>query len=603
LLLDWVPSGARSSDRCLSKAAAVTATSYGVGRGRSQFLGAKVSSKSSASNTLPELLPARMLNEFVYCPRLFYLEWVDKQWADNRFTVDGSWQHRAVDEPKGKPHAATKSLDEDPPRSTAIEVSSEELGVVAKIDVMESSEGSVVPIDTKRGAPRDGEHAVHLPERIQVAAQVLILRDNGYEVPNGAVYFTEVRRRVRVDVDQELETLTRQAIADARRVAAAPEAPEPLVDSPKCNGCSLVGICLPDETRMLKGDRKVPPRRLLAPDSPSKPMYVTQPGLSVGKSARRVIVRQHREEVASARLVDVSQLCLFGNVQVSTQLVHLLMDEGIDVFYFSRAGWLKGVTSGLPTKNVELRRRQVLAVDNADLCAAVSGSIVEGKIRNQRTMLRRNGRGVDGDHLSKLLRLSRRARRGVPVHQLLGLEGSAARLYFSNFSRMLRPRVETGKDFNFDFHGRNRRPPRDPINALLSFSYALLTKDCLGAAMSVGLDPYLGVLHRPRFGRPALALDIAEEFRPIVADSVVLTAVNGGVIRPKHFIVRAGGVALTDEGRRKFLGAYERRIDSTLRHPIFGYEVTYRRALEIQMRLFAALLLGEIDHYSPLLTR
>ena len=155
----------------------------------------------------------------------------------------------------------------------------------------------------------------------------------------------------------------------------------------------------------------------------------------------------------------------------------------------------------------------------------------------------------------------------------------------------------------FDFNGRNRRPPRDVVNCLLSFGYALLTKDLTAITYAVGFDPYLGFYHRPRFGRPALALDLAEEFRPLIVESMVLTLINNGEIRGSAFLVRAGGVALTADGRRTVIRAYERRLDTEITHPIFGYKVSYRRVLEVQCRLLGAVLLAEIPEYSAFVTR
>ena len=167
---------------------------------------------------------------------------------------------------------------------------------------------------------------------------------------------------------------------------------------------------------------------------------------------------------------------------------------------------------------------------------------------------------------------------------------------------MLRPPGEIGSQ-TFKFDKRNRRPPADPINCLLSYCYSLLVKDVHATLHSVGLDPYIGFYHRPRFGRPALALDLCEEFRPLLADSTVLRLVNNGEVSTSDFIVRAGGVALTSTGRRAVLSAYERRLAQVVRHPIFGYQVTYRRVLEVQARLMASFLLGEIDSYTGFTTR
>ena len=173
----------------------------------------------------------------------------------------------------------------------------------------------------------------------------------------------------------------------------------------------------------------------------------------------------------------------------------------------------------------------------------------------------------------------------------------AAKEYFAGFAQLLERRRE------FNIEGRNRRPPRDPVNALLSFVYALLVKEWTLALYAAGFDPLLGFYHRPRYGRPSLALDLAEEFRPLLADSTVLTLVNNGEVTPASFIRRAGAVALTDAGRRAVMAAFERRMDTLVTHPLFGYRISYRRILEVQARLLGRVLLGEIAEYPSFCTR
>jgi CRISPR-associated protein Cas1 len=216
--------------------------------------------------------------------------------------------------------------------------------------------------------------------------------------------------------------------------------------------------------------------------------------------------------------------------------------------------------------------------------------------------MRRNAREEVDSVLSSLQRLADQSASTETAASLLGYEGAAARLYFSKWNAMVREDLRLpGRPF--DFEGRRRRPPPDPVNCLLSYCYSLLVKDLTVTVHAVGFDPYLGFYHRPRFGRPALALDLAEEFRPIVAESVVLTLLNNGEIRPNHFVVRAGGVALTADGRRAVLTAYERRLDTEVRHPTFGYKISYRRVLEVQARILAAHVLGEVPDYVPFMTR
>jgi CRISPR-associated protein Cas1 len=377
-------------------------------------------------------------------------------------------------------------------------------------------------------------------------------------------------------------------------------APPPLVDSPKCPRCSLVGICLPDEVNALADRTARPPRQLVPRGDAPKPLYVTEQGATLSKDRGRIQVTKHGEQLASVRLLDVSQVCIFGNVQLSTQVQRELLARDIPVCWFSHGGWFSGISEGLPGRNVELRRRQTIVAAQGGL--DIARRVVNGKILNSRTLLRRNARERPEEVLVQLKRLAGQALECSSTGSLLGIEGTAARLYFAAFPTMLsaEKRLPGGP---FTFEGRNRRPPTDPVNCLLGYVYGLLTKELTATAFAIGFDPYQGFYHRPRFGRPALALDLAEEFRPLVAESVVVNLVNNGEVGTGDFVVRAGGVALTQSGRKAVLAAYERRMAIELRHPLFGYRASYRRILEVQCRLLAAHLLGEVPAYVPVTTR
>lgn len=544
-----------------------------------------------------------MVNQFAYCPRLFHLEWVQKLWSDNAFTRDGDWQHRRVDEASRSGRQRATTGDEEPvpfERTTSVDLSSAALGLVAKADVVETAASCAVPVEIKRGSPATTGHPVRFPDRAQLTVIALLLRESGLECTEGAVWFAETRQRVRVEFDDELIAEVLALLDDLNVVARSATPPPPTEDVRKCDGCSLAGICLPDEVSFLSKKRVQAPRQLLARDSAARPLYVTEPGAYVGKSSGRITISKKEESLGDVRLIDVSQLCVYGNVQVSTQLVRELMSREVPVMWFSGGGWFQGITEGLPGKNIELRRRQFAATPELQL--SIARSMIGGKIRNSRTVLRRNGRPQEKQALSDLRRLAVRAEAAENVASLLGFEGAAARTYFSGLNSMLRGGEGLPGD-PFVYAGRNRRPPTDPINCLLSYAYSLLAKDCVATLRSIGFDPYLGFLHQPRFGRPALALDLAEEFRPVIADSVVLTAANNGEIKPNHFFVRNGGVSLTADGRRAFLATYERRLDTEITHPIFGYKATWRRVIEIQARLLAAYLFDEIDAYHPILVR
>lgn len=543
---------------------------------------------------VPDLVPARMVNEFEYCPRLFYLEWVQSRFEDNPYTVEGRYVHRNVDAGGGR----IDDPDEDSPvrKAKSVTISSEGLGIIAKADIIEGKGNEVTPVEVKRGRPPKHGPAWS-PELVQICAIGLILRDNGYDCSEGQIFFAESRERVKVPFDEKLVQQTLNVLRDLKEVAGSPDPPPPLVDSPKCPRCSLVGICLPDETNLLADRSDVPPRRLTPRDSAARPLYVTEQGTRIGVRKGRVTVSQQKEVLQEVRLIDVSQVSIYGNVQISSQAMRAMFDQQVPVCWFSYGGWFQGIAHGLPSKHVDLRRRQVAIAAQAGL--PIAQKMIEGKIRNSRTLLRRNSRSEVKSILEQLKASADQTAEVDTVESLLGVEGVAARLYFSQFSAML-------KDDSlgiFDFQGRNRRPPRDPINCLLSYGYSLLTKDLTAVALAVGFDPYLGVFHKPRFGRPALALDLAEEFRPLVADSVVINVINNGEIQENGFIVRAQGVALTQQGRRSFIAAYERRLDQEVTHPVYEYKITYRRVLEVQARMLGAYLLGEIPEYVPFMTR
>lgn len=546
------------------------------------------------------LIPARMLNEYVYCPRLAYLEWVQKEWESSSDTVEGSYVHRRVDTRSGTlPEADDDFKDLKIARS--VELSSQKLDLVAKIDLVEAEAGAVRPVDYKRGKrPHVPRHAYD-PERVQLCAQGLLLEEHGYSCSEGFLYFAGSRERVRVKFDDELRTLTLDSLKELRAAVEAERLPPPLDDSPKCPRCSLVGICLPDETNLLRSDGKAV-RPISVKHTNALPVYVQTFRGKVAKQGERLAITKDDGETTYVRLADISQLVVMGNVYVTTPTMHELMRRDIPITWQSHGGWFLGHTIGTGHANVELRTAQYRASFDESVCLKLARGWVQAKIRNSRTLLRRNRRTDDqsDDVLVDLTRLADRAGRTRDMGTLLGLEGAAAARYFGQFNSLLR----NSRDGDlFDMGKRNRRPPTDPVNALLSFGYAVLTRTFVIVLSATGFDPYRGFYHRPRFGRPALALDMMEPFRPLLVDSAVVTAINNGEVRPTDFVRSPIGVALTDSGRKRFLGTLERRLGQAVTHPIFGYRVEYRRLLEIQSRLLGRYLTGEIPQYPNFVTR
>ena len=603
----------------------------------------------SQPNLVSLYLPARMINEFVYCPRLFYYEQVERVFLENADTIRGSQGHKRVDQGSGSLPSFAKTSDfakaswdksEDKPKrpdenssssvsdtediihSRSVELASDRLGVVCKMDLVEIrtdlfSNVQVSPVEYKAGAPREGDSGIELwdTDKIQLALQCLILRDNGYDCKEGILYYRSTKQRVRLEITPEIENWAIEIVASARGCAQG-ERPAPLVASPKCVRCSLAPVCLPDETNFLRQVRQTDEtqqtletdpgfsgRRSLTPRDERRALYLNSPGLNVGRKGEVLEIRDKKTVLQEVRIRDINHIGIFGNIQMSTQVVQELCEQEVPIIYFSGGGRFYGITHGLGLTNVFTRIAQFRAAGDQRYCLALARYFVAGKIRNQRTMLMRNHEEPPTPLLNRLREAVNDALLAQSLDQLLGIEGAAAASYFGAFAGMLKPEPEPNAGFTFDFRARNRRPPRDPVNALLSLGYSLLAKDCAIAAASVGFDPYVGLYHQPRFGRPALALDIMEEFRPLIADSVAVTLINNRMLDESHF-VRAGTAAnLTDQGRMIFFEAYESRLSGVITHPVFDYKVCYRRAIELQFRLLARVLTGEIPVYRPFVTR
>jgi len=569
---------------------------------------ASIPQTPAGSGNLPwDLVPVRMLNEHVYCPRLAYLMWVQGEFAHNQFTVDGAIRHRRVD-------AGGGVLPEQPAEDTkvharSVSLSSERLGITAKIDVVEGEGASVMPVDYKRGKRPHVAGGAYEPERVQLCAQGLLLREHGFECRQGVLYFAASRERVKIPLDEELVARTLEAIQEIKGNAATGRAvgviPPPLEDSPKCPRCSLVGICLPDEVRFL-AHLSAEPRPIFPAEAAGLPLYVQSPRAWVRKDGERLIIEESKVRVAEARLEEVSQVALFGNAALTTAALHECLRRQIPITWLSYGGWFLGHTVGTGHRNVETRTHQYRRSFDPDTCLQLARRWVVAKIANCRTLLRRNWRGEGDDKAPvELLRSMRedmrQAMRAPSVDVLLGVEGAGAGRYFQHLNRLLR----NGSDpaLGFDFTTRNRRPPKDPVNAMLSFAYAMLAREWTVALSAVGLDPYRGFYHQPRFGRPALALDMMEPFRPLIADSTVLTAINNGEVQPGDFVRAAGSCNLTDSGRKRFIAAFERRLQQEVTHPIFKYKVSYRRLFEVQARLLIRYLAGEVPVYPNFVTR
>ncbi|MGA2750683.1 MAG: CRISPR-associated endonuclease Cas1 [Verrucomicrobiota bacterium] len=581
----------------------------------------------------------RNLHNFIYCPRLFYFQWVENIFQENADTVAGSYLHRNVDAPSRLDDPKELGLPEGS-KLRSLRLESESLGLIGVVDIVEGGPEGAEIIDYKRGSARrdaEGERVAKEPDALQVAAHAMLLREHGVNAVRGAIYYAADKRRVPVEFGEDLFGKVRKAIEDARAVAASGRCPPPLKNDARCLYCSAYPICLPNESLWWAKRRKtsdsdaqllfgfavqsndavrngilealefaaesgLKEAPTLQPPRPggddSEVLVVQTPGAQIGQRGDQLVVSVKGEDMRKIPGQQVRAIYCFGAVQITAQAVETCLELGIDVSYFSPAGRFLGLLRGLPASGVDARRGQYRLFELAGVRLQLAREIIRAKIHNQRVMLMRNGDVPD--RVVQLLAGFRDATESArDLTGLLGVEGSAAALYFEQFESMLKQR----DDWKFDWRGRNRRPPRDPVNALLSLGYSMLAKELTGVCYAVGLDPFLGFMHQPRYGRPALALDLMEEFRPLIADSVAITLINRGELGPEDFIKSANGTFLTDKGRRPFWEAWFRRLDTEVSHPEFSYKMAYRRMLEVQARQLWRFVRGEALTYHGFVTR
>lgn len=551
-------------------------------------------------------LPIRSLHNFIYCPRLFYYQWVENIFQENADTVEGSRIHHGVNQPSRleEPKELKELELPEGAKIRSLRLESEKFGLVGVVDIVEGGPDGAVLIDYKKGSARRNEKDERVakePDAMQVVAQAVLLEEHGIAVGEAFVYYAEDKRRVPVDIAQERRQECFAKITEAKAIAAAGQCPPPLKDDPRCLYCSAYPVCLPNESAYWQRPDEGPTvvKRAPRPENDEGEILVVQtPGAQVGLKGGQIVVTVKGEAVRKIPSRQLRAVYLYGVVQVTAQAAQDFLEREVDVSFFAPSGRFLGLLRGLPASGVDARRGQYRLFEEAGICLKVAREMIRAKIHNQRVMLMRNGEPADRI-LTQMAELWDQTAAAETMEQMLGLEGMAAALYFENFAGMLKE----NKELSFDFSSRNRRPPRDPVNALLSLGYSVLCKELTGICHTVGLDPFLGVMHQPRYGRPALALDIMEEFRPLIADSVAVSLVNRGEVNKGDFLVSAAGVFLNEQGRRAFWEAYSRRMDTEISHPQFEYKMSYRRMLEVQARQMWRFVRGEALGYTGFTTR
>lgn len=533
------------------------------------------------------MLPVSAVAELLYCPRNFYYRLIEGAGDTNVHVTRGKIEEERRD--------AYAKLGRDAyTQYRRVHLASQSMNLTGVLDVVEEKDGEIYPVEFKTGKIRD-----KLSDAVQLCCQAMLLEEHlGKDIEKGYLHYTGSQRRQEIWIDTQLRETTRQAIAEAKRILMAGEIPPPVADA-RCNGCSLASRCLHEEVGSLQGAAK--PRRPLPGINLGRTLYVDTPGVYLRKRAERVLVTKEKETLADVPLTDIDQVVVANGVNASVSLLNSLLNKGVSTYFITGTGRVMGWLNPCWNKNILLRQDQFRLAQDQEWKLDTAKRFVMGKVANMRTILMRYSRSIEDDALEDWIEqiavVITKLSSVDNFDTLRGYEGNASRSYFRAFGQLFKEKAE------FDFQNRNRRPPKDPVNALLSFGYAMLTKDVASALMLAGLDPYLGIYHVAHYGRPALALDLMEEFRCIIVDSVVLRVINGGIIGSKEFEDYFNGVQLTESGRKKFFSAYQQRMSQEITHPIFGYNLPYRRIIELQARFLAKVIRGEMKEYTAFVVR
>jgi CRISP-associated protein Cas1 len=597
------------------------------------------------------VLPCRGVAEHAYCPRLFYFMTVEGVFVPSHDTEAGVGVHTVVDRPSlapapaapragrakkgrgaGDEVAESAEIEEDTARPVSVRsltLTSERFGLTAKLDLAEINGTVAVPVEYRKGKPKrawtpqephdemiDAPLLVPAPEawptdRVQVGLQAILLEEAGYTVTEAVVYYAAEKLRLRLPVDDALRSEALACLEAARRCAEGPR-PPPLVNDPRCPRCSLQPICLPDEVNhqrftaatvegevvacggVLRTGSEVDltPRKLWPPRDDGIHVVLQREGVRVGVRGESVrVTDKDGGLVRDLPLANVESLAVLGGVQVSTQALTVFADHEVPVAFMSAAGRLVAMMDPMGPTSAAVRLGQARTLDRPEKALELARAVTLAKIANQRTLLMRNHAELPGSVPADMAAAGDAAAKAETMNELRGHEGNAAAIYFRQFSGMFKE-VASSVAARFEVNGRTRRPPRDPINAVLSFAYSMLTNECVSACRLASLEPTIGALHTTRPGRPALALDLMEPFRPLIADSLAVSAFNRGELTEGHFLDTAAGCALTDAGRKAFFGGWGRRMETEVTHPVFEYRLSYRRMLMLHARLVAAWMLG-----------
>lgn len=515
------------------------------------------------------------LHALEYCERLYYLEEVEEIRVADQAVYDGRRFHEEIPEYV---------------EMTSMVLESVSLGLKGKVDCVRTSNGRLLPYEYKKGhASKDkqGNYRAWRSDEIQIGAYAMLLEENmGQVIEEGRIYYGADHRTIVIPIDETLRNGVKVALEKAQKLRESTERPSIANNERLCARCSLAPVCLPEEERLID----TPSHqviRLFPEDREKLDIHVTSHGATIRRSGNTIVIENRNNEKQTLPSVHLNSITLHGqSVQLTTQALMLCAEKGISVHWMTSGGkYLGSVTKSVD--GVQRRLRQYKALVSDEVKLDLAKKLVTAKIESQLRYVLRSTRGKERSTvvvsaLEAMRHAISKGKKAKASSELLGFEGMAAQAYFSCMGEITADAEIQG----MNFLTRNRRPPRDPVNALLSFYYGMLYKDCVEAITVVGLDPTIGFYHQPRSQAYPLALDLMELFRVPMCDITAIGTIHRNQWSVDEDFVKAGSqVWLSDEGKKKAIAAYERRKQDTWKHPIIGYSLSYARSIELEVRL------------------
>lgn len=532
-----------------------------------------------------ETIRVNALHALAYCPRLYYLEEVEELYTQDAAVFAGRRLHVEIEKEEG-----------DEWHQLVLE--NQALGLRGKVDALRTRNGQTIPYEHKKGRcyrDQNNQPQAWQSDRIQILAYAYLIESElGITVPEGRIRYHTDNVLVHVPLNAQGREDVRASVHRARQLRLSPERPAVTANERLCVRCSLAPVCLPEETRLAQGNAEHAVR-LFPEDDERKIIHVTESGTRIGKSGDQFKITRRDGGTSTMPARQVGQLVLHSYAQISTQAMYFCAEQEVGLHFISGGGRYLG---SFDTRRGSIQRRiqQYKALTDPDHCLRLARQLVICRGQGQRKFLMRGQRGseVPNEALEQTIEQMQRTLKQVPtadsLSSLLGLEGNLAALYFAMLPHLISENVGSG----FQFDGRNRRPPKDRFNTLLSFGYSMLLKDVMNAILAVGLEPALGFYHQPRTQAPPLALDLMEIFRVPLVDMPVMASVNRNQWnQDEDFEIWGKQVWLSVAGRRKFIGLYERRKEESWKHPVTQYSLTYRRLVELEVRLLEKEWMGE----------